>query len=259
MGMQTGTLISAAAVLAAVLLSGAAAIRGTVSFILGVRAASRGSSERSLRWMLRAARAPLGLRQGCIASVTLLKNSRIEEAEQLFSRLSRKNLAENNRSQLESYRALLLWQQGKREEAAELLETLLRSGFRTTHLYSSLGYFVLHIDRDAEYALSVNLEAVDYDETPDSLDNLGAAYLAVGDWEKADEVLDKALAGEPGFAEAWYHGAQAALRRGDRERALSRFRRALESAFSPLSVLDRTEVQKQVDALETAATASEEK
>ncbi len=232
--------------------------RGSLWYLLGLKAASRRDAGQALKYMLKAARAGLPVKQGCIAAVTLIKGDRIAEAEDLFTALGSKKLYDSEPSLLESYRALLVWQKGDRQQARELLEALRSAGYRTTHLYSTLGYFMLHSGSDPQQAVEFNLEAVDYDATPDILDNLAAAYIAVGAWEDARETVERVTAAKPAFSEAWYHAGIIAEELGELEQAEALYEKTLRSVFSPLTVLTREEVEARLSAVQEMLAETEE-
>jgi tetratricopeptide (TPR) repeat protein len=232
--------------------------RGSLWYLLGLKAASRRDAGQALKYMLKAARAGLPVKQGCVAAVTLIKGDCIAEAEELFTALGSKKLYDSEPSLLESYRALLVWQKGDRQQAREILESLLSAGYRTTHLYSTLGYFMLHSGSDPQHTIDFNLEAVDYDATPDILDNLTAAYIAVGAWDEARETADRVTAAKPAFSEAWYHAGIIAEEHGDLEQAESFYEKTLRSVFSPLTVLTREVVEARLSSVQEMLPGTEE-
>ncbi len=234
-----------------VLLYAAVSGRGTIYYILGLRASKKGNEDAVLHCMLKAAGnyRTVSLERGCIAAVTLLKHGKTEEAAILFEHLAEKRLQPAQANALQGYRALLYWKTGEQEEAVAILRNLLEGGYRTSYLYSTLGYFLLHTSTPEE-AIALNLEAVDYDDTPDILDNLTAAYISAGMWEEAAEISSRVTAAEPKFAEAWYHAGLIAQHRNDPERAVGYFERSSRAIFSSLSLLTPETVRK---ALEAAA------
>ena len=231
-----------------VLLYAAVSGRGTIYYFLGLRANRTGNREAVLHYMLKAAGIyrTVSPERGCIVAVTLLKHDRIEDAAILFAHLAEKRLTESQANALRAYRALLYWKTGEREEAAAILQELLEGGYRTSYLYSTLGYFLLHCATPEE-AVALNLEAVDYDDTPDILDNLTGAYIRAGMWEEAAETSSRVTAAEPKFAEAWYHAGLIARHQGDPERAAGYFDRCSRAVFSSLSLLTPETVREALD------------
>ncbi|MCK5155225.1 MAG: tetratricopeptide repeat protein [Spirochaetales bacterium] len=225
--------------------------RGNIWYIFGLRAGRNRDHKKTLKYMLKAARAGLSIKNGCLVAVSLLKYDKYEEAEQLFTFLEAKNKTTSQIKYLRSYKALLFWYNDEKEEAVSILENLLdgEDRYRTTHIYSTLGYFLLHTE-NAERALELNLEAVDYDSTPDILDNLTASYINIGDWENAEETCKKVIESNPAFAEAWYHAGLIAENSGDYESADSHFKKSLRSIFSNLTLLKRKDVEEKIQAMQ---------
>jgi tetratricopeptide (TPR) repeat protein len=225
--------------------------RGTIWYLMGLRAGRNRDHDKVLKFMLKASQTRVSVERGCIAAVTLLKHDKIEDAEQLFASLALLNNSTSQKKLLRSYQALLFWQKGEREEAVILLENLLNEdgGYRTTHLYSTLGYFLLHTG-NTERAIELNREAVDYDPTPDIQDNLAASYITAGDWENAEIVCNKVIAAKPSFSEAWYHAGIIAEHSDDYETADSHYKKSLRSIFSNLSLLKKDKVEEKIHDLQ---------
>ncbi|MBL7006080.1 MAG: tetratricopeptide repeat protein [Spirochaetia bacterium] len=221
---------------------------GTIRYFAGVRAGINRDHDKAVKYILKASRSKLSIERGAIAAMLLLKYDKLDEAEQLFASLDQMKKSPSQQKYLRSYQALLPWQKGDREEAVLLLENLLNNDghYRTTHVYSTLGYFLLHCGKP-ERALELNLEAVDYDPTPDILDNLAAAYIATGDWENAESICNKVTDSNPGFSEAWYHAGIIAEHFGDFETAYSQYKRARNSIFSNLSLLKKGMVDEKIE------------
>ena len=63
-------------------------------------------------------------------------------------------------------------------------------------------------------------EAYEYNsDSRDIMDNLAICYYNEGRYKEAKEISDKLIAAEPEFIEAYYHGAQIAIKCNDKERA----------------------------------------
>ena len=221
--------------------------RGTIWYYTALRAGGNRDHEKTLKFMLKASRSKLSVERGCIVAISLLKYDKIEEAEQLFASLELMNNSSSQKKYLRSYLSLLFWQKGEREEAVSILENLLKEDghYRTTHVYSTLGYFLLH-SGNTERAFELNMEAVDYDPTPDIQDNLAASYIAADDWENAEIICKKVIETKPAFSEAWYHAGIIAEHFGDFETADSHYKRSHRSIFSNLSLLKKNTVKEKI-------------
>lgn len=184
-----------------------------------------------------------------------LKNGRVDEAEGLVDRALTqgrrgKALKPGDRNLLETYRALVLWKRGRLDEAVELLEGLLASGYRTANLYGSLGFF-LQEQGDLARATEVCTEAAEWDpEGKVILDNLASLHLRNEAWDEAAAVYQRLLALGPQFPEAWHGAGLAALKTGDAATARERWRKALELPFNALSTVERTQVEAALRTLE---------
>ncbi len=65
--------------------------RGTIWYLMGLRAGRNRDHDKILKFMLKASKARVSVERGCIAAVTLLKHDKIEDAEQLFATLALMN------------------------------------------------------------------------------------------------------------------------------------------------------------------------
>lgn len=160
-----------------------------------------------------------------------------------------KPLKETERRLLVTYRALTLWQQGEREEAAALLEDLHAQGYRTTSLYGNLGFFLLELGR-LERAEEICTEAAEW--APDGkviLDNLGSLRLVQKRWDEALEVYGRLLALNPKFPEAWWGAGRASLETGDPAEARRRWEHALTLPFHAVTTVDKAEVEAAISQL----------
>ena len=184
-----------------------------------------------------------------------VKNGRTEEGFKLLDRaltLGRrgKSLKLSDRRLLQTYFALVLWKQGRLDDAVALLEELLAQGYRTSTLYGNLG-FLLVVQRNLERAEAVCLEAAEWDpEGKVILDNLASVYLEQERWPEAAEIYERLLALEPRFPEAWHGGGWASLKTGDAAAAQRRWQRALELPFHSLTTVERSAVEKALKELD---------
>lgn len=145
--------------------------------------------------------------------------------------------------QIHSYRALILWKQGKLEDAAELLIELLDQNYRTSTIYTNLGWFLIKLGR-YEDALAFNLEALEYDRSPAIIDNVGLNYFKLGNFEKSRELFTELMACEPSFPDAWFNYGRLLQKTGEDERAQEMFEKALQCEFSYLGTVTKEEVQQ---------------
>jgi len=190
-----------------------------------------------------------------------LKNGRTDEAGNVLGKALAhgrrgRALKELERRLLETYRALVLWKDGRLDEAVELLEGLLAQGYHTGTIYGNLGYLLV-LQGDLGRAEEVCREAADWDpEGKVILDNLASLYLEQERWAEAAEVYERLLKLEPKFPEAWHGAARAALKTGDTAEAQRRWERALELPFHALTTVEREAIEKALAELELASRPS---
>ncbi len=144
---------------------------------------------------------------------------------------------------IHSYRSLILWKQGKLSEATELLIELLDQDYKTSTLYANLGWFLIKMGRYAD-ALSVNLEALEYDRSPAIIDNVGLNYLKLGDLEKSEVFYNELIDVNPQFPDAWFNYGQLLEKTGDDDKAQEMFEKALKCEFSYLGTVTPEEIKK---------------
>ncbi|NLU52323.1 MAG: tetratricopeptide repeat protein [Clostridiaceae bacterium] len=157
---------------------------------------------------------------------------------------------ENDRYALRQTKAMVLWKQGKIDEAIEDLEKLLEQ-YEHTNVYATLGF--LYIEKgDMQKALDFNLKAMDYNSSNAIiLDNLGSTYIKLGEYDKANEIYQNVMKLKPVFPEAYYNYAHVLEHTGDLEKALYMVRHALSLRFWNVSTVTRDEVeayQKELEA-----------
>ena len=102
----------------------------------------------------------------------------LEEARKhlmLCSTLTKRGSADRN--QVNNILALVSWKEGNLDDAIEILEDVMDSGYQTTVVYQNLGIFY-NLKDDAKKALSFNLAAYDYN-SDDPIICAGDAGLSV--------------------------------------------------------------------------------
>jgi len=144
---------------------------------------------------------------------------------------------------IHSYRALILWKQGKLDEAVELLQELLSDDYRTTTLYANLGWFLIKQGR-LDDAMTLNLEALEYDRSDAILDNIGLNYLKLGNLEKCRAIYTELIKREPKFPDAWFNYGQLLKLDGREEEAADMFQKARNCVFSFLGTVTIEEVEQ---------------
>jgi tetratricopeptide (TPR) repeat protein len=175
----------------------------------------------------------------------LLKLGKLEQAEEMLERAGGMKLGREEMLGLESNNALLLWKQGRLEEAIAKMEGLYPE-YKNTNLYGSLGYFYI-LSGDLDKALAFNREAYEFNESGTVIiDNLAQTHYLRGEYEEALKLYEELAALKPTFPEAYFNYGlvlEALGRRGD---ALEQMNKALEYPISLLSTVTREEIEGKI-------------
>jgi tetratricopeptide (TPR) repeat protein len=165
-------------------------------------------------------------------------------------------VTETDRKSLTVTKAVVLWKQGKTDEAIKELEDLLTT-YENTNVYATLGF--LYIKKgDLAKALEFNLKAKDFNSSNAIiLDNLGYTYYLLGDYENAFETYQEAMKSKPHFPEAFYNYARVLEKKGDLEKALYMVRYSLTLRFWNTSTVKKEDVEAYLAELEAKEKAME--
>lgn len=147
----------------------------------------------------------------------LMRTGDVDEAENVLDKIIRtKGVKPEQKKNAKQQRCMVYYKQGRFDEALEEAYEIFDNGnYKTTTLYGMLGYFK-YLNDDPEEALRFCLEAYEYNsDDRDIMDNLSLCYYKLGEYEKAKEISDKIISGNPQFVEAYYHGAQIAVKCGN--------------------------------------------
>lgn len=178
----------------------------------------------------------------------LLKDGQIEKAEEAIETVRKMDGADNLKTSIVITHALIRWKQGRLDEAIDMLEEL-HGQLQNTLLYGSLGHFYVE-KGDLDKALAYNLEAFDYNDTDGViLDNLVITRILRGEWQEAEEAVDKLMELRPKFPEAYYHRALIKEHKGDLEGALEDCEEALGRHFTAVSTVTREAIMAKRDEL----------
>lgn len=176
----------------------------------------------------------------------LLRSGKFEQAEQVFEEiLEMDKLTEQTRLQTEMMLGLVAWKKGNLDEAIGVYENLHSRGENTV-VYANLGF--LYLLRDSgEDVLPFLQQAYEYNDTnPAIIDNLAEWYCKNGDWEKGEELLEKAVRLPRPIAENYYHYAILLEHKKEWEAALSYYQKAETMDLNVLSGLDKQEIQQRI-------------
>lgn len=188
----------------------------------------------------------------------LIKLGHIEEAAIEIDKALEGTVVEADKKSLTVTKALVLWKQGKVDEAIQKLEELLIT-YENTNVYATLGF--LYIEKgDYNKALEFNLRAKDFNSSnPIILDNLGSTYYLLGDYSNALETYNEVMKNKPNFPEAFYNYAKILEIKGDLEKALYMVRHSLTLRFWSTSTVKKEEIEAYLSELEAKEKALEPK
>lgn len=165
-------------------------------------------------------RAKTQVRLNC--AYALMRTGDYDEAEEILDEIVRTKVLkkEEMRYAAKQARCMVYYKQGRMEEAMADGMELYNDGYRNTNVYGMLGYFKLIMNDDIDEATAFCEEAYEYNsDDRDIMDNLSLCYYQKGEYEKAAELSDKILEEAPKFVEAYYHGAQIAVKLGNYKKA----------------------------------------
>lgn len=176
----------------------------------------------------------------------LLRTGDSDEAEDVLNRIIRtKGVKPEQKNKARQQRCMVYYKQGRLDEALEEAYDIFDNGnYKNTTLYGMLGYFKYLTD-DADEALRFCLEAYEYNsDDRDITDNLSLCYYKKGEYEKAKELSDKIISENPQFVEAYYHGAQIAVKCGNYETAKEYLEKIPGCRWSNMTTVSRKEVDE---------------
>lgn len=173
----------------------------------------------------------------------LLRGGDFEEAERIINSaflLSKITEADKDRARM--MLALIKWKSGNLEEAISLYEALLEKGENTT-VYANLGFLYIE-SGDMEKAFEFNKAAYEYNDANNVIaDNYAECCVALGDEEKAFEILKKAVNSSMPIAENYYHFAKLLAKRKDFEEAERYLNLAKSMSINSLSGITSDDIK----------------
>ncbi len=217
--------------------------------LIGTRKYGQGKTEEAIRLFGKAyATGRASVRTSVSYAYLLLKHRELQKSEEILQKLIGDNKNSPQLPYIKSIMALVLWKKGQIDDAAAMLEEVIKT-YKTTSVYGSLGCLLI-LQGDLEKALKYNLEAYDYNSSDNIInDNLGQNYLLLGMYDKAAEVYEPLLAKSPTFPEPYYNYALLLEKLGNREKALETMKKALDCKFSYLGTITKEDVEAKIKEL----------
>lgn len=152
----------------------------------------------------------------------LLRTGNTEEAEKIVDNILSMRVTQDLKRAAKQTRCLIYSKTDRVDEAyEEAKELFYDEGYVTSNTYCLLGYLMLlKSDIPLKETTEHCEKAYDYDsDNRDNVDNLIVCCLREGDYKRAAELSDKLCEEHPQFVEAFYHGAAAYLKLGNRDKA----------------------------------------
>lgn len=176
----------------------------------------------------------------------LLKAGKYDKSLEIIKKNEDREMTEKEHGEFLSNYALQLWKQNDINKSIEVYDDLIEI-HRSTAVYVSYGY-VVTLTNDLEKALSVNLEAYEYNSDSKGInDNLGLTYIKMGEFEKANDIYTDLIKKEPQFPDAYYNMASLKLLQNETKEAKLYLEQALEFSFNGLSTISKEEIEKKID------------
>lgn len=186
-------------------------------------------------------------------ALLLMRKGSFDTAEGILNAVIRdKSAKPEDRLCARQYRAMNYAKQGRIDEATEEARELFGE-VKNTVTYGIVGYFAHLTNYSASESLKLCLEAYDYNaDDRDIADNLALAYIRTGEYEKAAELADKLTEDNPQFVEAYYHGAEAYMKLGNRDKARELLGEIPECRRTAMTTVSEEEIGKLKKELENA-------
>lgn len=179
----------------------------------------------------------------------LMRTGNADEAEKVLDTIIRvRGLDPKKKNLAKQQRCMVYYRQGRLDEALEEAYELYNNGYKTSNLYSMLGYFKQLNNAPLDETLQICEEAYEYDdENRDILDNLSVCYYKLGRYEDAERISDKLLQKNTEFVEGCYHGAQIALKTGNKDKARKCIEMLQNCKRSGMTTVTEEEIKKITD------------
>lgn len=176
----------------------------------------------------------------------LMRTGDLDLAETVLNGIIRtKGVKPADKNFAKQQRCMVYYKQGRMDEALEEAEEIFDGGnYKNTTLYGMLGFFK-YLTEPAEDALKFCLEAYEYNsDDRDITDNLSLCYYKMGEYEKARELSEKIISENPQFVEAYYHGAQIAVKCGEYAKAKEYLEKIPDCRWSNMTTVSHEEVDE---------------
>ncbi len=187
------------------------------------RALGEGDYKRAIRSFKKAiATKRVGAEVKINYAYTLMRVGEFDRAESVLNDIIRydKSKKDDIKNAAKQQLCMVYYKQGRMREAIADAYKMFNDGYKNSNLYAMLGYFKILNNEPIDDVTRFCEEAYEYNsDNRDIIDNLSICYYKQRRYEEAKELSDTILEKNPQFVEAYYHGAQIAIKCGDLERA----------------------------------------
>ena len=177
----------------------------------------------------------------------LMRTGDFDEAEAILNGVIRdkKRIKEADKNTARMQRCMVYLRQGRKAEAIESATELFESGYKNSNMYAMIGYFKIMSNEPQKSVTAFCEEAYEYNnEHRDIMDNLSICYMREGRYAEAKELSDKLMELSPTFVEAFYHGAEIALKCNDYDRARELAKGIDSCHMSAMTTVSREEIRE---------------
>lgn len=186
----------------------------------------------------------------------LLRDGKISEAKLKIDEIlqnSKSKLTNAGKNNAQLNLAIIEWKSGNIKDAIAMGEEIYNSGFKTTALYGTLGYWYI-LDKNYQKALEFNKEAYEYNSSDLVIaDNLAQNYYFLEENEKSYQMYEQILEKNPPFVEPYYNFALVLIKKGETKRATEFLQKALDFDEKFLSDITHNEINELLNKIRTDA------
>lgn len=179
-----------------------------------------------------------------------LHEGRAEEALKIFQRAEKINTKVLFEKLIPLAISSCYWVLGDIDKAISTIEDLQKKfNYINPNTLTTLAYFYL-LKRDFEKAEELTNKALkDNEAYAPAWDNLGQIYFTKGDNQKAKEYFEKALEYRESMTESLYYMGLISKAEGDNEKAKEYLEKANNGYISALSTVKREDIEKELNSL----------
>lgn len=178
---------------------------------------------------------------------TLMRVGEFDRAESVLDDVIRLDNSKNEdiKNAAKQQLCMVYYKQGRMREALSSAYKMFNDGYKNSNLYAMLGYFKILCNEPIDDVTRFCEEAYEFNsDNRDIVDNLSICYYKQGRYKEAKELSDKILEKNPQFVEAYYHGAQIAIKCGDTKRAKELASKIDSCNRSDMTTISESEVNK---------------